>query len=74
MKSTLAVTSLQAPEVLSVFKFKAAELNIPLFTADSSKAENVRYYDAYTTFEYPDANKHEKYSIQMLGVIRYKMQ
>lgn len=68
MKSnSFAVTSLQAPEVLSVFKFKAAELNIPLFTADSSKAENVRYYDGYTTFEYPDANKHEKYSIQMLG-------
>ncbi|TAH66723.1 MAG: bifunctional folylpolyglutamate synthase/dihydrofolate synthase [Anaerolineaceae bacterium] len=69
--NSCVITARQAPEVLSVFSKKADELDIPIIMADTSKAANIRYYDNFTTFEYPEY-KSEKYKINMLG--RYQVQ
>lgn len=70
--NSCVITSNQAAEVLDVFNNKANELGIPIIIADSSKVTDIRYFDSYTSFDYPDNNKSEKYKICMLG--KYQVQ
>ncbi|CRZ33826.1 dihydrofolate synthase/folylpolyglutamate synthase [Herbinix hemicellulosilytica] len=64
---SVAITCNQKPEVLSVFKRKAEELNIPLIIADSANTGNIRYNISHTDFSYTDQNITENYKILLLG-------
>ncbi|HPU62584.1 MAG TPA: folylpolyglutamate synthase/dihydrofolate synthase family protein [Mobilitalea sp.] len=64
---SIAITCSQKPEVLSVFKRKADELNIPLIIADRGKDGNIRYNINYTDFSYTDQNITKNYKIRLLG-------
>lgn len=66
-EGSFAVTAMQEPEVLSVFKKKAKELKIPLVIADPSEARNMEYHDSHTEFDYPDGSNLTHYRIRMLG-------
>lgn len=65
--NSFVVTCNQQEEVLSVFESRAKKLNIPIFTADITKAENINYNKNYTEFDYKSPEGTYTYRINLLG-------